>query len=184
MILATAMGAAAGLALAVVARAAMLLLADPPEPTVSGTLFIAAAFLVAGGSVGLVSAARRDGRSRWWRLAAGLGLGTFMGAGALLLPLTILAGAVLAGQRPRWLRRATVSLVLLGTSALVFVASADGDPFGSRFTSLRFLVGCLLMAGVAMAMALAAATVFAPWSEVPGRFDPRGDPLLSLETAR
>lgn len=154
----------AGLACAVVARVGMMLLTRHPEPTRSGTVAILVVFTLGGLAVGVVDAARRAGRTPWTRLVALVGVGIFLGAGAVFLPSTLVGGAVLSRRRvPTWARLAAVVAVLGWGMAMVRIASADNDPLGLYVATPRFLAGTGLMASVGLAMAWGASRVFAPW---------------------
>ena len=154
----------AGLACAVVARVGMMLLTRHPEPTRSGTVAILVVFTLGGLAVGVVDAARRAGRTPWTRLVALVGVGIFLGAGAVFLPSTLVGGAFLSHRRvPTWARLAAVVAVLGWGVAMVRFASADNDPLGLYVATPRFLAGTGLMASVGLAMAWGASRVFAPW---------------------
>jgi hypothetical protein len=102
------------------ARAFMRLLADDPEFSWSGTLFILGIGAVAGAAVGLVHGARVRGRSRWWRLAALPALLVFFGQGALLLPSSVGMAVVLRGGTLA--RPVGAALVAVSPVALVLLA--------------------------------------------------------------
>jgi hypothetical protein len=131
----------AGLACAVVARVGMMLLTRHPEPTRSGTVAIWSSSLGGWRSGSWTPLAGPD--APWTRLVALVGVGIFLGAGAVFLPSTLVGGAFLSHRRvPTWARLAAVVAVLGWGMAMVRFASADNDPLG------LFLASTGLMAGV------------------------------------
>lgn len=105
LVLAPVAGLVAGSVLGGVARGWMRLLADDPEFTWSGTIFIVGAFAVTGFGHALAWATRRATERRWLttvaRLAGGtLTLSLFVGAGAMMLPTVV--GASLGRWRRDW----------------------------------------------------------------------------------
>jgi hypothetical protein len=115
----------AGAALGVLARGWMRLLADDPEFTVNGTVFIVLAFTIAGAGHGAAWGARRAGMRRRWTtparvLAAVLTLPIFTGAGAMMLPTVV--GASLATARTDWHRYVRVLAALVAIPVPVMLA--------------------------------------------------------------
>lgn len=126
-------GLASGLAVGVVARVWMRLIAEDPEFSWAGTLFIVGAFGVFGTAQGAAWAGRRRG----WRrgavtpLRAGalvLSLPIFTGAGSIMLP--VVATAALASWRTDWHRAARVVLAVLSAPIAVFVITDIIREFG------------------------------------------------------
>lgn len=137
-------GIAMGLAWGLVARAFMRLLSTDPEFSWSGTLGILALAAVAGGGVGLVRAARRAGRSRWWRLSVVPGLLLFFGQGLLLVPSAVGLALVLRGG-PR--TRIVGSLLAVVTPVLT-VALLTGDGPAAPLTGTQWAGVALLVLSV------------------------------------
>src|SRR4029450_7427021 len=100
-----AVGALSGFALGVGARAWMRLIADQPDFTWNGTLFIVIGFTIFGFAQSITAVAARSARHRVSRIAArvvgviGL-LPLFVGAGSIMLP-TVVAGGF-ANARRSW----------------------------------------------------------------------------------
>ena len=141
---ALAVGAGAGLLWGVAVRLWMRLIAEDPEFTVAGTVFIVGAATIAGLGMAVSAVARRN-RWRFGKVASVLGgiliapLGT--GAGGILLA-TVVVGGVALG-RPRIalpVRLAVLApVVLIGMSAL-------GLPIGAAI-ALVAAVAVLLVSG-------------------------------------
>lgn len=89
----------------------------------TGTLFIVGTAAVAGGSLGLVHAARRRGGSRWWRSAALPSLMLFAGPGAPLLPAYVVGGWAWGSRAPVVLR--VVAVLPLVVLPVYFWVTAD-----------------------------------------------------------
>ena len=137
-------GLLAGFVWGVVARGFMRLLAEDPEFTWSGTLYIVGTASVVGGLVALVRLARRSGRSRWWRLLGLPFVVLFGAAGALLVPGVV--GVVMLLGRRRWLAlpgAALVGLTLWG----VVVEELGGAPTAQQWAGVLVMVGCLAVEG-------------------------------------
>jgi hypothetical protein len=131
--LALPVGLVLGLALGVLARLWMRLIADDPAFSWAGTMFIVAAFGLFGAGQGASWAARRSG----WRRravsvtrvgAAVLSLPLFTGAGAIMLP-TVLA-ASLACWRTDWPRWTRVLAGVLALPVVLVVVNGIADEFG------------------------------------------------------
>lgn len=126
-------GLAAGAALGVVARVWMRLIAERPEFTWTGTLFIVGAFALFGLAQGAVWAAR----ARRWRrgpltalrvLAVVASLPIFSAAGAVMFPVVLLAS--LAVWRTGWPRAVRIGLGVLSGPIVVYVAAFLVREFG------------------------------------------------------
>ena len=133
---AAALGFGAGVMWGAAARAFMRLLTTSPEFSWSGTLFILGVGALAGACIGVVHAARVDGRSGWWRLAALPALILFAGPGMVLLPAAVGMAAVLRGGRVA----RTLGAVVVAGSPLVVVLSDE-----SLGVTRPQLVGLVLM---------------------------------------
>ena len=94
-----ALGLALGAAWGVLARVWMRLITTDPAFSWSGTLLIVGLAALLGAGVGLVDAALRAGRSRWWRLAVVPGLLLLLGPGILLAPSFVVGGLAWPGAR-------------------------------------------------------------------------------------
>jgi hypothetical protein len=126
-------GCAAGVALGSLARVWMRLIAEDPEFSWAGTLFIVGAF----GVFGTAQALAWVGRRRQWSrpaltvvrtVAVVLTLPIFTGAGALMLP--TVATASLATWRTDWHRLIRVGLAVLSAPLALYVAVEIIDTFG------------------------------------------------------
>lgn len=141
-------GIVSGFALGVVARAWMRLIADDPDFTWSGTLFIVFGFTIFGFAQSIVAVARRHARRRWaLTLVRTIGtvgmLPLFVGAGAVMLP-TVLGGG-LSLARDGWSRITRGLCLLVAAVPVVFVGSDLVDKFG---WSLHTAAGVAAMLGV------------------------------------
>lgn len=158
-------GVLAGLALGVVARAWMRLIAEKPEFTWSGTLFIVLGFAIFGLTQSIVAVARRQPRRRSTltviRAIGVVGmLPLFVAAGAQMFPTVVGGGLALA--RVEW-RRITRSICLVVAAGPVILV-AD-DLVGKFGWSLRSIVG--LVAMLAIYATIISATRFAFSSQIP-----------------
>jgi hypothetical protein len=152
-------GTGVGVAYGVAIRAWMRLVADDPEFTWGGTVFIVMAFAILGTFAGLVHA----GRGRGWKAmlvvvrvpAVVVGALCFMGAGMLMLPTVVLGGLALArSDWPRVLRAVLAAVALAGVVPVV--ASIAGIPFE------RFVPGLVLYVGLALVEVRLFAEIYAP----------------------
>jgi hypothetical protein len=141
-------GLVGGLALGIVARAWMRLIAEDPEFTWDGTIFILGAFTVFGFTQSVAAVVRRRAKRRW-AVAVGRMLGMFgmlplfVGAGAIMLPTVV--GGGLARARVDWHRNVRVICLLLGSGPVILVGSQLIGSFG---WSLHALAGFLAMLAI------------------------------------
>lgn len=134
----------AGAAVGAVSRWWMRLIADEPDFSWSGTIFIVLAFTIAGAGHGLAWATRQAGARRRWttpaRVAgAVLTLPIFTGAGAMMLP-TVLCGSLARGRRD-WPRSVRLVLALLALPVPVMIGVGI---VRSGVTPARLVGGVLL----------------------------------------
>ena len=139
-------GAAIGLAWGLVARLFMRLISTEPSFSWLGTVTILAFASLLWGLIGVVAAARANGRSRWWRLAPLPGLILFAGPGMILLPGAIVVSAALAMRRVA-LRVAFLAIGLGGTY-WAFNAFDDDRFLPARTQTLGYLLAVVTV-GVA-----------------------------------
>lgn len=157
-----AMGVAGGFALGVAARVWMRLIAETPEFTWSGTLFIVLGFTIFGLAQSVAAAARQGHRRRWTltvaRVFGAVGmLPLFVAAGALMLPTVI--GGGLACARADW-RQATRGICgVVAALPVLFVGNDLLDSFG---WSLHSVAGFVAMLAVYGTIIWAAQATFAP----------------------
>lgn len=147
-----------GAALGAVARAWMRLIAEDPDFTWSGTIFIVMAFTIFGVTQSVAAVVRQRARRRWTmtvaRVLGGIGLmPLFVGAGAIMMPTVV--GAGLARGRTDWRRWVRVVCAVLAAGPVVIVGSQLVGSFG---WSMHTLVGFLGM--VAIYGTIVAATRF------------------------
>jgi hypothetical protein len=141
-----------GFALGVIARAWMRLIAEDPEFTWGGTIFIVSGFTIFGLTQSIAAAARRR-TSRRWLLTVARAFGTigflplFVGAGAIMLP-TVVGGGLARARAdwPRWLR---VICALAAMGPVVLVGSQiQGDFEWSAHTLVGFLAFLMIYAAI------------------------------------
>jgi hypothetical protein len=159
-----------GFALGVTARAWMRLIAEDPEFTWGGTIFIVLAFTMFGLAQAVATLICRRARRRWprslARVVGAVGMAPLFGAaGAVMLP-TVLGGA-LARYRAGWTPAVRVVLAILAAAPIVFLASELRSGFGWSLRSLAGFVGLLAIYG---AIIWAARATFTP-PAVRGRFE-------------
>lgn len=145
---ALAIGLFGGLALGIVARAWMRLIAEDPDFTWDGTIFILGAFTVFGFTQSVAAVVRRRARRRWAvRLGRMLGmigmLPLFVGAGSIMLPTVV--GGGLARARVDWRGYVRVICLLLALGPVVLVGSQLVGSFG---WSLHTVAGFLAMLAI------------------------------------
>lgn len=141
-------GVVGGCALGVVARAWMRLIAEEPEFTWSGTIFIVAGFTIFGFAQAIVAVARRrvSRRSKLTILRTFGALAMvplFSAAGSLMLP-TVL-GCGLAIVRTEWRTITRCLWLLVAAGPVLFVGK---DLVGSFGWSLHSLAGFVLMLAI------------------------------------
>jgi hypothetical protein len=133
-----------GFTLGVIARAWMRLIAEDPEFTWGGTIFIVLAFTIFGFTQSIAALVRGRARRRW-TLTIARGVGTigfmplFVGAGSIMLPTVV--GGGLAVWRTDWNRvvRALCALAALGP--VVIVGTQLAGSFGYSLHALAGFVG-------------------------------------------
>lgn len=143
-----ALGLFGGPALGVIARAWMRLIAEDPDFTWSGTIFIVLAFTIFGVMQSIAAVARRRARRRWTltvaRVLGGIGfLPLFVGAGAIMMPTVVGGGFAL--NRPEWRRPVRVLCLLAAAGPVVLVASQLIGSFG---WSVHALAGFVVMLAI------------------------------------
>lgn len=117
MVRAALVGLGVGVAWGVAARVFMRLVATNPEFSWVGTGFILGVAGVWGAAVAIVAEARRQGRRRWWYLAALPGLLLFAGQGMPFVPALIVGSVALA----RWRRLGWVVAAIAATAPAVLI---------------------------------------------------------------
>jgi hypothetical protein len=145
-----AVGLLGGLGLGVVARAWMRLIAEDPDFTWAGTLFIVGGFVLFGVVQASVALARQPGRRRWTvSIARTAGVVSmvplFGGAGALMFPTVI--GGGLAAARDDWHKVIRSICVVVAAAPVVFVTVDLVSTFGWSLQSAGGVVGMLAIYG-------------------------------------
>ena len=152
-------GSALGSLWGVLARVWMRLISTTPEFSWMGSFFIVVLGAVFGGCVGVAAEARRQRRSRWWRLAAVPALILFAGQGMAFLP-----GALAMGVEYRacvdadpllprellpqpWTGRAARELLVRSRRLALRLREAGGRP--ALFATYHDLVDALPGSGTA-----------------------------------
>ena len=154
-----AFGVCGGLALGIIARAWMRLIAEEPAFTWSGTIFIVVGFTIFGFTQSIGVIARRRSTRRWV-LTTTRAIGTvgllplFVGAGAVMLP-TIVSGGF-AAARPEW-RRARWICFLVAAVPVLLVGNGLVGSFG---WSLHTTAGFVSMLAVYATIIRAARSTF------------------------
>ena len=137
-----------GLLLGILARAWMRLIAEDPEFTWNGTVFIVAGFTIFGLTQS-VAALVRSRATRRWTLTLARVLGTigllplFVGAGALMLPTVV--GGGLAVARVGWHRVLRGICLLIAAVPVVLVGQQLVGSFG---WSLHAVAGFVAMLAI------------------------------------
>jgi hypothetical protein len=151
-----------GLALGIVARAWMRLIAEDPEFTWEGTIFILGGFTVFGFTQSVIALVRHRATRRW-TLAIGRAVGVigllplFVGAGAIMLPTVV--GGGLARARVDWHRYVRVICVVAASGPVLLVGSQLIGSFG---WSLHTVAGFLAMVAIYATIIAATKQTFAP----------------------
>jgi len=118
-------GFALGLAWGATARIWMRLISTNPEFSWLGTTMILVLAGVAGLGLGLIHAAKAQGRSRWWLLAFVVVLPLFAGLGMVFLPALLLGGLAFGQRAVTW--RVLGGIGVASSVALVsWLAGQDG----------------------------------------------------------
>lgn len=170
-------GLGLGLLWGVGARIFMRLISTNPGFSWSGTLFIVGLAGVLGTGLGLVSAARANGRRRWWLLAAVPGLLLMAGPGMLFLPAFAAGGLAFSG-RHRALRLLGAAGITGGVGLLWWVTRVDEETMLS--TPMPIMVrGAVAFALLSVALAAGSSVLYRRWS--PSMGPVRALPLGSAE---
>jgi len=145
------LGALGGLALGVVARAWMRLIAEDPAFTWSGTTFIVIGFTLFGFTQAVVSVTYGRARRRLPTIAARvLGvigmLPLFMAAGVVMLPTAVGGGLALA--RVEWRRWARAVALAVASVPVLFVGRDLVITFGWSVRALAGFVGLVALYAV------------------------------------
>ncbi len=140
------LGIVAALALGVLARLWMRLIAVRPEFTWAGTLGIIIGFTIFGLTQSLGALARRRGWRPWaTRVTRGAGvigmLPLFVAAGAQMMPTVVFGG--LAVWQVDWPTRARVVCAVVAALPALFVGHGIVDDFGRSLHSLAGVAGML-----------------------------------------
>ncbi len=137
-----------GLLLGIVARAWMRLIAEDPDFTWSGTIFIVSGFAIFGLTQSLAALVRSRATRRWTLTVARV-IGTiglmplFVGAGALMLPTVVGGGLALA--RVKWHPVARGICLLVAAGPVVLVGHELVGSFG---WSLHTIAGFAAMLAI------------------------------------
>ena len=157
-----AFGLVGGCALGIAARAWMRLIAEEPEFTWNGTIFIVLAFTVFGTTQAIATVVRARARRRWAvalaRIVGSVGImPLFVGAGAIMAPTVVGAGfAVARVGWPRWIRW-ICALIAAGPVVIVLT-----QLIGSFGWSLHTAAGFLAMLAVYGTIVSATRSTFTP----------------------
>jgi hypothetical protein len=119
-------GILGGLLWGVAIRSWMRFISTDPEFTWSGTSFIVGAATLVGTSLGIAFALSRRSRAGWWRL---LGLTAILlgaGAGAIMVPGTVVGGLAFGHWNwPKAVRLVLGTLAIAGTALLAIATSEE-----------------------------------------------------------
>ena len=162
-----ALGLALGAAWGVLARVWMRLISTDPQFSWSGTLFIVGLAALLGAGVGLVDAALRAGRSRWWRLAVVPGLLLFLGPGILLAPSFLVGGLAWRPHRT-WLRVVGAVMLVGSVAGVTWLAAADREE-AQQITAGEVVVFTTGFAVLVLGLAWASSRVWQPRSRPAAR---------------
>ena len=143
-----------GFTLGVLARAWMRLIADEPEFSWSGTIFIILAFTIFGFTQSIVAVVRGRARRRWTLTIARVGgvigfMPLFSGAGAIMLPTVV--GGGFAVWRTDWRRVLRAICVLAALGPVALVGNHLVDTFGWSLHALAGFVAMLAIYGTIIA---------------------------------
>lgn len=144
-------GLLGGISLGIVARAWMRLIANHPEFTWNGTLFIVLGFALFGVTQAVVAFVRDRG-SRPAAVAAARVIGSlgmlplFVAAGAVMLPTVVGGGLALA--HPGWRRATRACCTVVAAGPVVLVAHRILDDFGWSLHSLAGIALFLVVYGI------------------------------------
>jgi hypothetical protein len=166
-LLTLAAGLFGGFALGVIARAWMRLIAEDPEFTWNGTIFILLAFTIFGVTQSVAAVVRRRARRRWTltvaRVLGAVGfMPLFIGAGAIMMPTVVGGGFAL--WRTDWHRALRVICFVAAAGPAVLVASQLVGSFGYSLHAFIGFVAMLMIYG-----AIIAATRFTIAAPADGR---------------
>ncbi len=162
-----ALGALGGFALGSVARVWMRLIAEDPEFTWSGTLFIVLGFAIFGFTQSVAAVTRRRTRRRS-TMAAARSMGAvgmlplFVGAGALMFPTVV--GCGLAVARTKWPSPVRSLCLLVAAVPVLYVGRDLVDSFG---WSVHAFGGFVMMLAVYAIIIWATRFTFAPGPQHP-----------------
>jgi hypothetical protein len=154
-------GVLVGTTTGVIARGWMRLITDDPDFSWAGTIFIVAAFAIAGVGHGIAWAARATTVRRRWSTVARVGgavltLPLFTGAGALMLP-TVAAGSLARWRRDWvWPIRTLLAVIAAAAPVAVMVDVADHGVTAGR------LLGVLLFALTYASIIVSMRSIVAP----------------------
>jgi hypothetical protein len=154
-------GLALGLLWGVAARVYMRLVAPDPDFSWVGTLFILGLAGFLGTGLGLVWAAKAQGRRRWWLLALLPGLLLFAGQGIPFIPAFVLGGLAFT-HRHSALRGLGAAAIVGGVVGFWFLVRFDSDTMLSTPTDMlvRLIVG---MTVLSLGVAAAGSVLYRRW---------------------
>jgi len=151
-----------GCAIGIAARAWMRLIAEDPEFTWDGTIFIVGSFTIFGFAQAISTATRRRARRRWTltiaRVVGVVGLmPLFIGAGGVMMPTVV--GGGLAATRTDWKRFVRWACLAVALLPVLFVSRGIVDEFGWSLHSLAGIAGLVALYGTIIGVAR---STFAP----------------------
>lgn len=170
MVGAGARGFALGVAWGAAARIWMRLISTEPDFSWLGTTMILALAGVTGLGLGLIHAARVQGRARWWLLAIVIVLPLFAGPGLPFLPALLLGGLAFGQGAVAW--RVLGGCAVAGSVALLgWLTGLDGG------TGLPLVLGYGGFLLLSVAMAAGGSVLYRPpvWSREAARRTSRQD---------
>jgi F0F1-type ATP synthase membrane subunit c/vacuolar-type H+-ATPase subunit K len=153
-LLTLATGLLAGFVLGIIARAWMRLIAEDPEFTWNGTIFIVLAFTIFGLTQSVAVVVRRRARRRWTltvaRVLGAIGfMPLFVGAGAIMMPTVV--GGGFARWRSDWRRLPRVICLVAAAGPVVIVGSQLVGSFGWSLHTFIGFVATLAIYGTIIA---------------------------------